>query len=409
MASPIRIIGTAVRWLAPVLVVVAGAAVARTLILGRAAPPKSERPPRVLPVDVVTVRVDDHESTIRAYGTVRPRRTLALRPTVGGPIGSMHPALIQGGRIDAGEIVASIDERDYVLAVKTADAALVAAKTDLDIELGNAYVAQREWELLDADLEVTEEGRRLALREPYVERRRADLDSARANLERAKLDLERTKLVAPFDALVLSEDVEIGTQVGAGTQIAQLVDRTEFLVEVAVPSKRLSMLEFDGATAQLVRDGHVREGRVERLLGEVDAAGRMARIQVAIPDPLRRERGIEPVLLGSYVSVDLPCRTIENAISIPREALREGDVVWVVDVENTLEIREVDVLMRRPADVLVASDLGDGTRVIVSPISVPLPGLRVSPTAVDDDESATDLDRAAAAFGVAPVAEGEGQ
>ncbi|MEM9382158.1 MAG: HlyD family efflux transporter periplasmic adaptor subunit, partial [Planctomycetota bacterium] len=239
MASPIRILGTAVRWLAPVLVVVAGAAVARTLFLGREAPPRSERPPRVMPVDVLTVRVDDHESTIRAYGTVRPRRTLSLRPTVGGPIDTMHPALIQGGRIDAGEVVASIDDRDYVLAVKTADAALVAAKTDLDIELGNAYVAEREWELLDADLEVTEEGRRLALREPYVERRRADLDSARANLERAKLDLERTKLVAPFDALVLSEDVEIGTQVSAGTQVAQLVDRTEFLVEVSVPSNRL--------------------------------------------------------------------------------------------------------------------------------------------------------------------------
>ena len=43
------------------------------------------------------------------------------------------------------------------------------------IELGNAAVAEREWKLLEGSIEVTEAGRKLALREPYLARRRSEV------------------------------------------------------------------------------------------------------------------------------------------------------------------------------------------------------------------------------------------
>lgn len=381
MASPIRILGVLLRWTAPLVVIAGGALVARQLLLQREAPPKEAPPPRVLPVDVVTLERKDHPASLQVFGTVRPLRTLVLRPTVGGPILSIHPELLEGGLIAAGETLLQVDPRDYALAVEVAEAGLVAAQAELDIELGNAAVAQREWKLLEGSIEVTEAGRRLALREPYLARRRSDLQSARTRLAQAELDLERATIKTPFDALVLAESVEVGGQAVAGAELARIVDRSTFAVEVSVPAERLALLDRGGAPARvLLPDGEL-AGEVARTLGEVEAEGRMTRLQVTIEDPIGADGDTPAALLGAYVEVLLPCRPIKGSFSVPRAALREGDTVWVADAEDRLRVQQVEVVMRRPEDVLVVAGLEDGARVITSAIAVPLPGLRLAPSA----------------------------
>ena len=386
MASPIKVVGVLLRWTAPIIVIAGGALVARQLIAQRQAPPKVEPPPRVLPVDVITVEQRDHPASLQVFGTVRPLRTLVLRPTVGGPIQEIHPELLEGGLIGRGETILRVDRRDYLLAVDVARSSLVAAEADLDIELGSAAVAAREWKLLEGSIEVTEAGRKLALREPYLARRRSEVESARTRVAQAELDLERTEIKAPFDALVLSETAEVGGQAVIGAELARMVDRSRFAVEVSVPAERLALLQREGATARILLPNGEREGTLERVLGEVDAEGRMARLQVTINDPLGStapggtpQQHAPAVLLGAYAEVLLPCRPIEGSISVPRAALREGDSVWVADANDELQIRQVDVVMRRPDDVLVVAGLKAGERVITSAVAVPLPGLKLAP------------------------------
>jgi len=386
MASPIKVVGVLLRWTAPIIVIAGGALVARQLIAQRQAPPKVEPPPRVLPVDVITVEQRDHPASLQVFGTVRPLRTLVLRPTVGGPIQEIHPELLEGGLIGRGETILRVDRRDYLLAVDVARSSLVAAEADLDIELGSAAVAAREWKLLEGSIEVTEAGRKLALREPYLARRRSEVESARTRVAQAELDLERTEIKAPFDALVLSETAEVGGQAVIGAELARMVDRSRFAVEVSVPAERLALLQREDATARILLPNGEREGTLERVLGEVDAEGRMARLQVTINDPLGStapggtpQQHAPAVLLGAYAEVLLPCRPIEGSISVPRAALREGDSVWVADANDELQIRQVDVVMRRPDDVLVVAGLKAGERVITSAVAVPLPGLKLAP------------------------------
>ena len=243
MVSPIKVVGTLLRWTAPVVVIAGGALVARQLIAQRQAPPKVEPPPRVLPVDVITVEQRNNAASLQVFGTVRPLRTLVLRPTIGGPIQEIHPELLEGGLIGRGETILRVDRRDYLLALDVARSNLVAAEADLDVELGNAAVAQREWKLLEGSIEVTEAGRKLALREPYLARRRSEVESARTRVAQAQLDLERTEIKAPFDALVLSESVEVGGQAVVGAELARMVDCARFSVEVSVPAERLALLQ----------------------------------------------------------------------------------------------------------------------------------------------------------------------
>ena len=386
MASPIKVVGVLLRWTAPIIVIAGGALVARQLIAQRQAPPKIEPPPRVLPVDVITVDQRDNPASLQVFGSVRPLRTLVLRPTVGGPIQEIHPELLEGGLIGEGETILRVDRRDYLLALDVARSNLVAAQADLDIELGSAAVAAREWKLLEGSIEVTDAGRKLALREPYLARRRSEVESARTRVAQAELDLERTEIKAPFNALVLSETAEVGGQAVVGAELARMVDRSRFAVEVSVPAERLALLQREGATARILLPNGEREGTLERVLGEVDAEGRMARLQVTINDPLgSTDPGGTPqqrapaVLLGAYAEVLLPCRPIEGSISVPRAALREGDSVWVADANDELQIRQVDVVMRRPDDVLVVAGLKAGERVITSAVAVPLPGLKLAP------------------------------
>lgn len=379
-SSPIRVVGQVLRYLAPLLVVLAGAYVAKVLIDGRQAPPRSEPPPRVVPVETLAVEVADHDEHLEVWGTVRPVRRVSLRPTVTGPVVEVHPELLAGGRVEAGAPLVRIDPRDYDLGVALAESDVASAEADLEVERGNASVAARELELLAGEIELDEAGRRLALREPVVAQREAALQTAKTQLERAELDLERTTIEAPFDALVLDEDVEIGTDLRAGTQVATLVDTSVFLVEVSVPLARLGALRGMGAAARVWPAGDdggaPLEGVVARLSGEVEPTGRTARVQVEVPAPLDVEGGA-PLLLGSFVRVELPLRTVRAAAAIPRGALREGDEVWIVDAEGRLEIRAVTVALRGDVEVLVTEGLDDGDVVVTSTIAVPVPGMRL--------------------------------
>ena len=125
----------------------------------------------------------------------------------------------------------------------------------------------------------------------------------------------------------------------------------------------------------------VRDGRVVRLLPDLDPNGRLARIHVSIPDPLQRDE--MPLLLGSYVRVEIEGAEIEGAFVIPRAALRDNSRLWIVDENGLLQWKEIQVLDRTEEHVIVQDRLKSGVRVIVSALSSPLPGMEVR--VLDDD------------------------
>jgi hypothetical protein len=119
----------------------------------------------------------------------------------------------------------------------------------------------------------------------------------------------------------------------------------------------------------------------------------MARALVEIDDPLgisspvggtgalasvgtSEEGRALPMLLGAFVRVEVAAGEAQGLVEIPRTALRDGDVVWVVD-DGRLRIRPVEVAWRLRDAVLVSRGVEDGEPVIVSPLSSPPEGLAV--------------------------------
>ena len=403
----------------PVLILAAGVLGAQVMIAGRPEVPKVE--PQATPtlVETVTVRAHDDLAVIPAYGTVRAHRRLTVFPRVEGYVTAQHENLISGGMVRAGDTLIDVDARDYELAVETERGNLARAEFELRVEEGSQVVAEREWALLEPSIETSDMGRRLALREPHLIEKRAAVAAARSRLAQAELNLQRTRVRAPCNALVLDEDVEPGQLVNARSPVATLVCTDVFRVEVSLALDRLHWVTFptdaesagedgpearQGSVVRIRRDLGTAQaaqwtGRVDRLLGDVTENGRMARLLVLVPDPLGHAPGDAQLLLGEYVRVEIMGPRLEDALSLPRHALREGDRVWVHDADDRLEVRRVDVVLRRDDTVIVRRGVAAGERVIVSPLPAALPGLWVQaaddalPTSAEPETGSAGRDR----------------
>lgn len=384
------------RVLAPIAVIAGAVVVAGVLVALRPEPERSapENPGVLVSIDHAQRSL--HRLDVVAQGTVMPASEIAVQPQVSGRVLRVSERLVPGGLFRAGDLLYEIDPADYRLAVDTARAAVAEAEARLELERGRRRVAEREWELFQDEMKAADDPS-LALREPQLRQAQAALDTAKARLAQSELDLERTQVRAPFHALVLDESVDPGQSVGPQSQTVQLVGTDAFWVRAAVETDRLPYVDVPGFNARRGSEVTVRmnaggrtverQGRVERLLGDLDTAGRMARVLVEVPDPLgladsaRGGRSAEaaqglPLLLQSWVEVSIAGNREESLLEVPRSWLREGDRLWV-DEGGRLAVRELEIAWRREDSVLVASGLQEGDAVITSALAAPVPGMAV--------------------------------
>ncbi len=349
--------------------------------------PEAERkaPEQVVTrVEVVQATPVDRAARIEATGTVEPARLVSLVPQVTGRIVWQSDALVPGTRVDEGTVLARIDPTDYELAVEQSKSQLRAAELELELEKGRQDVAAREWALLGEGRSADDAP--LALRKPQLRAAEQSLAAARASLRQAELNLQRTFLVAPFNAVIQDESLEIGQLVGPNTMAATLLGTDEVWVKVSVPVDQLPAVELTSEEAagspakveqRLATGSVVRDGSVARLLAQLDAATRTAQLLVVVPSPMDGPAGSIPLLPGAYVDVTIEGRVLEDVMTIPRTALDGGDKVWVVEQESTLSSRKIRVGWREAEDVVVTDGLEPGSRVVVSPLAYPIEGMHV--------------------------------
>lgn len=371
---------------------------ASLLILIRQEPPRAQPEKVALPVTAITARLVDATVSTTGYGTVSAKRDLEVRPEVSGHIVELLPAMEIGGRVSEGDTLFQIDPRDYEIALETEKANLERARYELKLEQGNQIVAQREWKLLDKELAQNPLGKELALRKPQLQEKEAAFAAAQSRVDKARLDLDRTLVKAPFSGVVLEESLEVGRYVSPSSAVARLASTDEFYVTVQIPQDELPSLGFTPAGAPTIADRSAkiiqrfgakgeseRDGRVVRLLGDVDERGRMAQLIVSVRSPLDPPRGEVPLLLGTYVGVQLSGETVEDVIRLPRYAVREGDVIYLIGSDNHLRTVAVEKIFSHLDDVFVRGDVRDGDRVVTSQLRDALEGSLLRITRLDEN------------------------
>jgi membrane fusion protein (multidrug efflux system) len=257
-----------------------------------------------VPVEVDTVRRGTLELRVSATGQTEAssRATVAAREA--GRISDLLVA--ESDRVGGGQVVARLDAREALLAVRQAEAGLA--------EAGARY---REMTLFDDRIE-----------DPAVRQERAKAARARSGLaraetavSRARLDLGDTALTAPFSGRIANVLVGRGEVVGAGEDLLTVVDLAPILVEVQVVESELRWLrEGGGAQVRLpALPDTVFRGRIRAVNPVVDPATRAARVTVVLANPEGR------ILPGMFAQVSLEGRSFEDRVLVPEEAIVERD------------------------------------------------------------------------------------
>ena len=345
--------------------------------------PESQIPQPKLPaVEVQIAEATRHTYRIQSQGTALPRTSIRLVSEVSGKVGSVAESFDVGQIFAKSDLLLKIDSRDYELALAQARSQVAQAQLRLQMEVKEADVVRREWELLNQG-----EPTGLQAREPQLASARAALEAALAAEEAAKRNLDRCEIRAPFDGMVARAGVRPGQFAALATPLGELFATDVAEVRLPLIASDLSFIDLPrpgakvalGQAPKVTLSGWGAEwvGRVVRSEGTVDPLDRMVYVVAQITDPYGLPNDtVAPLRSGMFVQASIEGRTQEGVVVLPRHALRGKNQVWIVS-ENKLTFRTVKVAFADAKQVIVAAGIQPGEQVVVSLLAAVVDGMGV--------------------------------
>lgn len=376
------------RVLLPLGIIAGGFALAFILIA--TGPKLTPQSPTVMAplVRVLAVTPESLQLSTSTHGTVEPRTESELVPEVSGRIIAMSPAMVSGGFFSEGEVLINIDPLDYEVALEQARAGLTRAESDLS----NARKAHAR----QLDL-ARKQSTSASQRDDALNRLRiaeATYREAKAKLSKAERDVVRTRLVAPYDGRVRSERVDVGQFVNRGSSVAMLYATDFAEVKLPIHDEELAFLDLPLAAsgiplnapikvtlrARFAGQHHEWQGQVVRTEGELDPRTRMINVIARVPLPYAQDSERPPLSVGLFVEAEIHGSRVNDLVILPRSALRGKNRVFIVDQENRLRSRDVEVLRIVQDQVYVKEGLMLGDKVCISALESALDGMLVRPS-----------------------------
>ena len=364
-------------------------------LLATAPQPEQIEPEEVATaIRVIRIKKQSIQLEVLSQGNVLPRIQSELIPEVSGRVKWMSPKLVSGGYFDKDEILLSIDDRDYRSSVARHQARVTRAKAE---DEHARFELRRMQELVKNKL-TSQSSLENALRNERVAQ--ATLVEARISLEQAQRDLWRTEIRAPYEGLVRTERVDLGQFITRGQSVASIYASDSVEVRLPVADRQLAYLDLplgyrgeltDALSPEVVLSttygGQRYEwiGKLVRTEAEIDSKSRMINAIVRVDNKF--DDGHPPLPIGLFVAASIKGRTVDNIVSLPRAALRNQNQVLIVDKNNRLRYRSVEVMRFEKDKVIISAGLEDGEVVSISPIQTVVDGMRVEPVFADQGDS----------------------
>ena len=365
------------------VVVLSGVVVIAGLVLMAPKPEEKVAEAAVPPVaEVLYAEPTRQTLLVPSQGSVRARHEIEVVARVGGTIEKVDDAFVAGGFFTAGEALVQIEAADYSYQLTRAESQLANAQSNLAQEQGRAKQAKREWRDLGTDA-----ANALFLRKPQLAAAQAQVDAARADRDQAKLDLERTSVAAPFAGRVVETYVDLGQYITPGTKLAKIHSVAVAEVRLPLTDEQLALLDLplgkaieDGPAVRLRAQvaGEQREwrGQLVRTEASIDANSRFVYAVAQIANPYEGEA---PLLNGLFVEADIAGKTLDDILVLPRQALHESDHVLVLNEENQLKFKDVELLQAVGDKVWLRGDVATGERIVVSSLGYSREGMVLTP------------------------------
>ncbi len=334
-----------------------------------------------LPVEVVTVAPQPLAGGLETVGSLRADESVVISPEVAGRITRIH--FREGGRVNAGDPMFTLDGDTYRAALAEAQANLANSRS----------AAARGDQLIDEQL--------IARSDYDTLRAQQAVDQAR--VASARTALSKMTLRAPFSGQVGLREVSVGDFVSVGQDLVTLVRTDPIEVDFSVPETELARLR-PGQALQLQVDafpGETFSGQVVAIDPVIDSGSRSVQVRAQVANPDGRLRP------GQFARLQLQARDDVTALLIPEQALmQQGEERFVYTVVDGKAKRVVvGTGVRVPGMVEITSGLAPGDVVITAGHGKPMffegIGVMVVPTGEADKQPAPDAPAQAADDGEA--------
>ncbi len=342
-------------------------------------------------VRVAPVAPESVTMQVRSQGKVQASRRVSLSAAAAGPVSWISPNLVAGGYFSEGEAILRLDSSDFENALIRGQNALSQAET----EARHANTELERYRELAARRLVSESQLQEFQRQADIAASR--LRDAQAGLTQTELELRRSEVTAPFATIVESTSIELGQQVNRGSALATLLSADEVEVRLPLALTQLGYLDIPlGHRGELPEESqppvslqgmfggqlHTWTGRLVRTEAGIDASNNAVQAILRVDNPRsvganEEDANAIPLPVGLYVEATIKGKSVDNIIALPREVIRGGNQVLVVDTENRMHFREVEILRLENDRVLISGGLRAGELICMSPIQAVVDGMAV--------------------------------
>ncbi len=349
---------------------------------------KKARMPSGRIVNVAPLLKTNYQPKWQTTGLVKAAEAVRIVSEVAGKVEKINEKAHSGTLLAKGDWLVELDQTDYLLNLRTAQAQLVQAEANFSLELANQQLAKEELSLiehLDQSIEVA-----LVLREPQLASAKAKVETAKVAVEKSQVALQRTQVKMPFTGKIVSRSVGRGSRVGQNSNLFDIINVERFHLEIKIPRSFLPLLDSN-QQVELSQDklwgkAQVRYANILSVLPELDARDRQVKVLLAIDDPLSLQIKNEPLLAKSapaifvhdFLSVSLLGKALEDVWVINDNWLQTDKSIWVVDENNTLQKRAVEIVFKGREKIYVQADFLAGDRALNEKPGIASIGLSVA-------------------------------
>jgi len=341
---------------------------------------RASGPPPPVPVGVAAVKQSDFNVYLTGLGTVQAFNTVSLKTRIDGQI--MQVNFREGQDVGAGDLLILIDPRPYQVALAQAqanlqkdEAQLTNAKAQYDrnkVLYEQGVIAKQDLDTLQASFGTYE----------------GTIASDKAMIESAKLNLTYCRITSPINGRVGLRQVDPGNYVTASgnTPMLTITQLHPIALVFTLPEDQLQQVEQrlrQGGSLEV--DAYSRDdatklatGKLLTVNNQIDPTTGTVQLKAVFDNP---DNALWP---NQFVNAHLLLTTMKDAITAPASALQrgpDGTFTYVVDANNTVQMRPIDVQLTQGTTVVVAKGLQPGERVVTDGQEKLQAGMRVAPQA----------------------------
>ena len=405
-------------------------------IVLKSSPKVQENADRSRLVDIIPLTLTESAPEIIAYGRVEPKHSWQAISEVNGKVIYRHPELESGRLLTAGTLVLKIDPLEYQLKKTQALANMNMAKTQLmrltqeeknlqtslNIEQQKLTLENQEYQRklelkkkkLISNSEVETQKKSMLVQSKLVQDLSGSLDLlpddkkvAQSQLEvnqslydDAVRQLENTQIILPFDARIAEVNVEQAQAITTGNimfdahQLGNVEVKAELSLKDAevlmasvhkVPKnsslliQKLPNVEQLGLTAhielQLGSKVHQWPAKLTRIAESINPDQATIGFYLEVTQNFKQLNLADkpPLTKGMFVNAKLQGFNSQQFV-IPEKALH-GQQVYIMDADNKLSIREVNVEFRNKQGVAVSGDIQPEEKLILNDLIPAIPGM----------------------------------